>query len=95
MTTLIEVRGGGGELLGRCDARCYNAQHPSCDCVCGGRNHGVGLERALENTRQMAEAMIAEYASRRGLAHYQAQVHSAVTQPPLPLFEMLALERVK
>lgn len=25
-----------------CDARCINAKGPSCDCSCGGENHGAG-----------------------------------------------------
>jgi hypothetical protein len=40
--TLIEVRSSEG-VVGRCDARCYNAVTPDCDCICGGRNHGKGL----------------------------------------------------
>ena len=49
MTTLIAVYNNDG-CKGRCDARCYEACEPHCDCVCGGRNHGAGLERAVENT---------------------------------------------
>ena len=52
MTTLIAVYDSSGHLVGRCDAKCYNAEHPQCDCICGGRNHGVGLNRALDNTRE-------------------------------------------
>lgn len=40
-----------------CDARCYDAAHPSaegCRCVCcGGRNHGRGLNRARKLTIRM------------------------------------------
>lgn len=25
-----------------CDGRCINAHGPSCDCACGGKNHGSG-----------------------------------------------------
>jgi hypothetical protein len=25
-----------------CDARCYYAEGPDCNCSCGGRNHGRG-----------------------------------------------------
>jgi hypothetical protein len=50
MVTLIAVYTNNG-CLGRCDARCYNAKGPDCDCICGGKNHGRGLERAIENTR--------------------------------------------
>jgi len=85
MTTLIEVRGGDGELLGRRDARCYNAERPECECVCGGMNHGAGLSRAVDNTRAYAEAMIGEYVSRHGLQDYTAEVSPTVRQLALPL----------
>lgn len=39
---LIEVHKPDGSFVGRCDARCYNAKHPECDCICGGANHGKG-----------------------------------------------------
>lgn len=28
----------------KCDARCLNAKRTSCDCSCGGDNHGKGWE---------------------------------------------------
>ena len=52
MTTLISFHTSGGES-GRCDAKCYDAKHPDCDCLCGGRNHGAGLKRAMDNTREI------------------------------------------
>jgi hypothetical protein len=52
--TLIETGDNYG-TNGRCDAKCYNATHPDCHCVCGGKNHGVGLKQALENTEQIIE----------------------------------------
>lgn len=33
-----------------CDVKCYDAQEPACDCVCGGKNHGVGLKQAIAFT---------------------------------------------
>lgn len=36
----------------RCDARCYNAKGGKCACICGGRNHSAGIEKALDNVRQ-------------------------------------------
>lgn len=86
MTTLIEVRGGDSELIGRCDARCYNAEHPDCACVCGGRNHGVGLSRALDNTRVLADAIIAEYVERHRLNDYAVTVPDQVRQIRLSMF---------
>lgn len=52
MTTLIAVYDSSGRCIGRCDARCYNAEEPKCECICGGRNHGKGLQKALDNTRE-------------------------------------------
>lgn len=52
MTTAIAVYDSDG-CVGRCDARCHNATSSECDCICGGRLHGVGAHRAIEeNTRQ-------------------------------------------
>ena len=60
MTTLITA--GNSEGSRRCDARCYNAKGPKCDCICGGRNHGAGLQQAGENTREMAEEWLSQMA---------------------------------
>jgi hypothetical protein len=36
----------------RCDARCYDGgKDGKCKCICQGINHGVGLEKAKENTQ--------------------------------------------
>lgn len=43
---LIEVRNAQGKLIGRCDAGCYDAVEVDCSCVCGGMNHGRGLQAA-------------------------------------------------
>lgn len=55
--TLISVYNSDG-CVGRCDSRCYNATSPDCDCICGGRNHGAGLERAQDNTREHARKIL-------------------------------------
>lgn len=41
-----------------CSSSCYNATGDKCVCCCGGRNHGVGLEAALEKN----EDLLPEYA---------------------------------
>lgn len=56
MTTLISQTHGGRTR--RCDARCYNGKHARCKCICGGVNHGKGLEKAIENTREMAVKLL-------------------------------------
>lgn len=53
--TLLEV--GNSEGARRCDAKCYTAEGAECDCICGGTNHGVGLEQAMRNTYSMVEHM--------------------------------------
>jgi len=45
----------------RCDGRCYDANadrldvnnRPKCRCICGGVNHGVGLEKAKANAKKL------------------------------------------
>lgn len=60
MATLIAAYDSSG-CVGRCDAKCYNATSHHCDCICGGANHGAGLQQALENTREMVEEWIDAY----------------------------------
>jgi hypothetical protein len=57
MTTLISYQSSGGDQ-GRCDAKCYEAREEPCDCICGGWNHGAGLQQATDNTRELAESWI-------------------------------------
>jgi hypothetical protein len=57
MVTLISYSSSGGEE-GRCDAKCYLAGHPDCGCICGGINHGKGLEQAAENTRKLGRSWV-------------------------------------
>ncbi|MGD0497568.1 MAG: hypothetical protein ABSC23_03930 [Bryobacteraceae bacterium] len=64
--TLISVYDSEG-CVGSCDARCYDAKHPLCDCVCGGRNHAKGERAAIANTAEHAEQWAREYEARRGM----------------------------
>jgi hypothetical protein len=66
MSTLIAVYNSEG-CVGRCDAKCYDAKSPACDCICRGRNHGAGIERASETTRDIAESWVGQFAESRGL----------------------------
>jgi hypothetical protein len=53
MVTLLSVGNSEGER--RCDARCHDATEPDCDCICGGRYHGKGLQVAREQVHQDAK----------------------------------------
>lgn len=67
MTTLIAVY-HGSRCVGRCDARCYNAHGPNCNCVCRGRHHGVGFDDALEQVVDHEVGIdLSEWADERGL----------------------------
>lgn len=57
VASLLIIR-RGVDIVGQCDAICYDAEHPKCVCkACEGRNHGAGLAQAIVNTR----AMVAEW----------------------------------
>ncbi len=79
MTTLIAVYNSDG-CVGRCDARCYEAKHEGCDCICGGKNHGAGLQRAQDNTRELAQAWLEEVKRRSGDDVQVAQVLDQVIE---------------
>lgn len=54
----------GDTVIGRCDDKCYSAQHDHCNCICGGKNHSHGYNKALENTREEGEEMFKDYFER-------------------------------
>lgn len=88
MTTLIAIY-HEKELLGRCDARCYDATSPDCDCVCGGKNHGVGLQQAAQNTIADAAAWLdaqeqKDVAARELFAKLARDLRKLATQNLLP-----------
>jgi len=41
---MINPDGSGRKMT--CDSRCYNAIGSTCNCCCGGVNHGVGFQSA-------------------------------------------------
>ncbi len=60
MATLISYESSGGSK-GRCDAKCYDAEGPECECVCGGENHRKGLQKAVDNTNKLAQTWVDRY----------------------------------
>jgi hypothetical protein len=59
MIVLYQLR--NGRRVRQCDSRCYNGEiHVECHCICGGQNHGVGLEQAVNNMLQFANAGLAQ-----------------------------------
>ena len=85
MTTMITVCSSDG-CEGLCDTRCHDAVTPECDCVCGGLNHGVVFEQAVEKKRALFEQMAQSFADRKGPGSYITHVNEdAVFQLELPL----------
>lgn len=82
MATLIAAYNSEG-CIGRCDAKCYNATEPHCDCICGGKNHGAGFQKAMDNTREMAEEWMEEYGLKHDVHHFT--LNDKVKQLPLGL----------
>lgn len=60
MSTMIAAYNSSG-CIGRCDAKCYDAEGDDCNCICGGANHGKGKNQAAQNTGKLAEEWLKEY----------------------------------
>lgn len=80
----------GHNVARRCDARCYNGHGAKCTCVCGGKNHGAGLEKAIDNVRdvfmpaiddEQLFAQVPEFV--RDLAHLKPSARDRATQRAL------------
>lgn len=54
----------GRDIVGRCDVNCWGGDDARCECLCGGMNHGVGLDAAIEQTRRMVDEWIEEHRAR-------------------------------
>lgn len=77
MSCLIYAH-NGDHCTGKCDANCYEATGGTCDCICGGVNHGVGLKKAKENTAIMADKWIENYAKEKGIDPKEVKVNLGV-----------------
>lgn len=58
-----------------CDGRCTHAKGPSCDCPCGGANHGTGatVERFVAEGKAPRVRFVATDAARAIAAEWAAQ----------------------
>jgi hypothetical protein len=81
MTALITVQNSDG-VVGRCDAKCYDAKEKGCTCVCGGQNHGAGKPQAVDNTRELADKWV-QQARERGQDVTNARRDMETSQEPL------------
>lgn len=79
MTTLIAVYTSSG-CVGRCDAKCYEATTPHCECICGGINHGAGRNQAITNTVELAQKWIDEHQAQHPEKQYRYDVPKGEAQ---------------
>lgn len=79
--TLISVYNSDG-CVGRCDAKCYDASSPACtcDCICGGANHGVGQNKAESNTREYCDKWIETYMQNKRIENGTSEVNPNLFQ---------------
>lgn len=82
MPTLIAVY-NSDRCVGRCDAKCYNATEPHCDCICGGKNRGAGYKQAADNTRELADQWVEKYIEDKGLTDAKGSINKKLLQLPL------------
>ena len=83
MTTVIAVYNSDG-CVGRCDANCHNATSPACDCICRGRNHGAGLQQAIDNNREalgLTPEDIEQFAKAHGYDPKTLEVYDTLKTP--------------
>jgi hypothetical protein len=52
-----------------CNARCYNARHNECVCICRGANHGRGMRQAQKLTTKFAAKWLRRAQTEDRLAH--------------------------
>lgn len=77
---------GNSEGERRCDARCYDATGGTCDCCCGGKNHGAGLKKAKANVQELGEQWLEEIAKKDGISKEELKAtifHERVNQGEL------------
>ena len=81
MSSLISEHNSDG-CVGRCDAKCYNATSMAseCDCICNGMNHGAGINKALDNTREYADRWIEQFKERRSMLEIKSVLNPEVMQ---------------
>ena len=65
MATLMRLVLSSGKQRS-CNSRCYSAKNPECHCICGGRNHSKGLQRAVDNTTLLSEEDIRQMIAQGG-----------------------------
>jgi transketolase len=83
MTTVLAVYNSEG-CVGRCDANCHQARSADCDCICGGKNHGKGLQQAIANNHELIGLTpedLQRFAEAHGYKCEELKVYDTVQTP--------------
>jgi len=95
MSTLISIRTAQGEVS-VCNAKCYEAKHPRCLCICGGKNHGVGIEQAKQNVLQHQKEMVDAFVLMNHIHDYEVMINiTVVNQMTFPNFLTPLTDRLR
>ena len=54
----VYLKGMGKKRARNCSAKCHEATRPRCRCICGGVNHGVGIDQARANTNEITDEQL-------------------------------------
>ena len=71
---LISAVDEDGKTKRTCGANCYNATGEDCKCVCGGLNHGLGLDAATAKTLAEADKIVAAHAGDEEYGHLEVKI---------------------
>jgi hypothetical protein len=41
-----------------CDGKCHGAKNPKCECICGGKYHGISKDMPNPETLEEAEKLV-------------------------------------
>ena len=55
---LFSFRLRGAPNWRHCGRDCYLQRVGNCHCICGGLNHGVGRQQAINNSKQIIDALL-------------------------------------
>ena len=58
MPDLIKVYDPEGKCIGTCGASCYQAREDKCECICQGKNHGIGFRQAMAKAEEVTDDII-------------------------------------
>ena len=95
MVALITMFSSAG-VIGRCDAKCYDARTPECDCICGGANHGKGLSVGRSQTDEHFAQWVVDYLEKLRVSRDDVETCIGETKPDrFPIKRLTKREKLR